>query len=111
MTRRLTHAITLLGFCLMLSNNAFAQLNLELNVFGAGSVYTKNNYEIGFPQSALPIPGQLKLDAHGRGGARFGVYTRGHWGQEFFYSFEPNSVRISRGGSFPRRTAFRISRC
>jgi outer membrane beta-barrel protein len=94
----------------MLSNNAFAQLkdNIELNLFGAGSVYTKNHFDIGFPQSATPIPGELTLGAHARFGARLGVYTRGRWGQEFFYSFEPNSVRISRGGASPSRTDIRI---
>jgi hypothetical protein len=52
----------------MLSNNAFAQLkdDLELNVFGAGSIYTKNTYEIGFPQAAGvahdPDPIRARLD-------------------------------------------------
>jgi opacity protein-like surface antigen len=101
MTRRLTNVVLLLGTCFLLSNNAFAQLkdNLELNVFGAGSMYSKNNFEIGFPQSASPIPGNLKFDAAARFGVRLGVYTRGHWGEEFFYSFEQNSAQISRGGA------------
>jgi len=106
MTRRLTNAITLLGIYLVFSSNAFAQLkdNLELNLFGAGSVHTKNQYEIGFPQSAVPIPGELRIQAHARFGTRLGVFTRGHWGQEFFYSFEPNRMRISQGGALPSRT-------
>jgi len=110
MTRRLTNAISLLGFCLMLSNSAFAQLkdNLELNFFGAGSIYTKNTYLIGFPQSATPIPGEMRFQNHARFGARLGVYTRGHWGQEFFYSFEPNTVRISNAGPVPTTTDMRL---
>jgi opacity protein-like surface antigen len=103
MTRRLTNLVLLLGLSVVLSNNAFAQLkdNIELNIFGAGSIYSKNNFEIGFPQSATPIPGSLKFDGHARFGVRLGVYTRGHWGQEFFYSYEQNTAHISRGGAAP----------
>ena len=105
MTRRLTNAITLLGLCLLLSTDAFAQLkdNIELNLFGAGSIYNKKSYEIAYPQAVNPIPGQLKLDAHARYGVRLGVYTRGHWGEEFFYSYEPNSLRLSKGGPVPSK--------
>jgi hypothetical protein len=106
MTRHLTKAISLLGFCLLLSNNAFAQW--ELNVFGAGSLYTKNQYQIGYPQSTTPIPGELELDPAARFGLRLGVYTRGRWGQEFFYSFEPNNVRIANGGASPTVTNLRV---
>ncbi len=111
MTRRLTIAIPLLGLCLVLStNDAFAQLkdNLELNVFGAGSIYSKNDYEISYPQSATPIPGELKFGGRPRFGLRLGVYDRGHWGQEFFYSFEQNSARISRGGGSATSTDLRM---
>jgi hypothetical protein len=95
----------------MLTNDAFAQLkdHIELNVFGAGSIYSKNTYQIGFPQSPTPIPGELRFtEHHPRFGARLGVYTRGHWGQEFFYSFEPNNVRISNGGPAPTVTDMKI---
>jgi opacity protein-like surface antigen len=98
MTRRLTIAIAVTAICLMLSNAAYAQLadNIELNLFGAGSIYTRNSFEYGYPQFSTPIPGTLSLDNHARFGVRLGVYARGHWGQEFFYSFEPNSVHITR---------------
>src|SRR6266536_1854378 len=100
MTRRLTNAISIVGFFLVLSNNCFAQLKdkVELNVFGAGSIYSRNHYEIGYPQAPTPIPGEVKFDPHARFGTRLGVYTRGHWGEEFFYSFEANGMRISQGG-------------
>jgi opacity protein-like surface antigen len=110
MTRRLTNAILLVFCCLALSNNVFAQLkdNIELNVFGAGSVYTRNHYEIGYPQSPNPIPGEVKFHPHARFGTRLGVYTRGRWGEEFFYSFEPNGMTISQGGPTPTKTDIRI---
>jgi len=110
MIRRLTIATALLGVCLPLSNNAFAQLkdHAELNVFGSGSAYSRNHYVIGYPQSATPIPGEIKLDTSPRFGVRLGVYTAGHWGEEFFYSFEPNTLTISQGGASPKSTDLRL---
>jgi hypothetical protein len=101
MTRRLTSAIVLVGLCLVLSNNAWAQFKdySELTVFGAGSVYNTNHFQVGFPQSTVPIPGTLKFDSHFRAGARFGLYMRGHWGEEVFYSYEPNTMTINQGAT------------
>jgi Outer membrane protein beta-barrel domain len=103
--RRLTFAVPLFGLCLLLlSSNAFAQWgdywgeDYELNVFGAFSMYTKASYTIGFPQLNVPTPGQVTFDNKVRYGARLGVYTRGHWGQEFFYSYEPNVFSIAQRG-------------
>ena len=98
MSRRLTKAIVLMSFCLGLSNAAYAQLkdNFELNVFGSGSLYSTKKYEIGFPQSTTPLAGEFKLDHALRAGVRVGVYTRGHWGEEFFYSYEPNKAHFIR---------------
>jgi outer membrane protein W len=67
-----------------------------LNLFVAGSAYTKNNFVIGFPQSITPLEGSFSFSEAIRGGIRTNVYTRGHWGQEFFYSFEPNDVVLRR---------------
>lgn len=77
---------------------AHAQLkeDLEFNFFVAGSAYTKNSYETSFPQSITPIQGQFKLNDSIRGGLRLNVYTRGHWGEEFLYSFEPNTAHFIR---------------
>jgi hypothetical protein len=84
------------GACL--SGPAYAQLkdNFEVNVFGAGSWYSMKTYEIGFPQAATPVSGQFRLDRAWRGGIRAGVYTRGHWSEEFFYSYEPNTLHLIR---------------
>src|SRR4051812_25080483 len=95
-------ATFVLSLFVLLPNVAHAQLkdNLELNVFGAGSVYTDKKFEVGFPQitssvigspqSTTPIQGAFRLSKAARGGFRVGVYTRGHWSEEFFYSYEPN---------------------
>lgn len=86
---------------MLFSSAAYAQLkeDLELNIFGAASAHTKNKYEVSFPQSITPIQGEFKLNDAIRGGFRVNVYTRGHWGEEILYSFEPNTAH------FIRRTA------
>jgi hypothetical protein len=98
MNPRLTTLTLTLVLLFGFSSAAFAQLqdHLELNVFGAGSIYSSKEYEISFPQSITPIPGKFRLDKAWRGGIRVNVYDRGHWGQEFFYSYEPNKAHFTR---------------
>ncbi|PYS43356.1 MAG: hypothetical protein DMG14_01160 [Acidobacteria bacterium] len=98
MRRRLTSATATLGVLLYLSGAAYAQLkdNFELNVFGGGSWYSTKDYEVTFPQSVTPITGKFRFDHALRGGVRVGVYTRGHWSEEFFYSYEPNKAHLIR---------------
>jgi hypothetical protein len=98
MRRRLTCVIvTTMGLCLWLSIAAFAQENrYDLNVFGSGSWDSPKRYQIGSPQSVTPVSGEFRLDAGWRAGIRFGVYTRGHWSEELFYSYEPNNAHIIR---------------
>src|SRR5437868_294805 len=70
--------------------------HVELNLFVAGSSHSKNEFVIGFPQSVVPISEQFKLDGAIRGGLRFNVNTTGHWGEEFFFSYEPNTAHFAR---------------
>jgi len=70
--------------------------HVELNLFAAGSSHTKNEFVIGFPQSATPINEEFKLSSAIRGGLRFNVNTTGHWGEEFFFSYEPNTAHFAR---------------
>ena len=95
--RRLLATATL-GLWLCLPVAAYAQLkdNIEINAFAGGSWYSSKKFEIGFPQSVTPISGKFKLDNTWHGGLRLGVFTRGHWGQEFFYSYEPNEAHFVR---------------
>src|ERR1043166_5144325 len=96
--KRLMTVTVVLATWLCLSHAAFAQLtdNVEINVFGAGSWYSTKNFQISSPPSVTPISGEYKFDRARRGGVRVGVYTRGHWSQEFFYSYEPNKIHINR---------------
>jgi len=97
MNRRLTTVIVTVGLCLWLSIAAYAQeKSIEMNVFGGGSWYSIKKYDIGSPQSITPIAGEFRMDHALRAGLRVGVYTRGHWSEEFFYSYEPNKAHIIR---------------
>lgn len=98
MDRRLKSAIFVLFAFVFLPNAAQAQLkdNLEVNLFGGGSFYSDKKFEIGFPQSTLPVQGAFRLNKAIRGGLRVGVYTRGHWSEEFFYSYEPSTAHFIR---------------
>ncbi len=110
MKRRLASAIVVSVFCIALCSEAYAQVkeNFELNIFGGGSFYTTKKYEIGPPQSPTPVPGEFKLGHAIKGGLRVGVYTRGHWSEEFFYSYEPTTAHFIRRGSAPRSTDLRM---
>ncbi len=98
MMRWLRSLILLPGAFLLLTSAAHAQFlqDFQLNVFMAGTAYTKNNFEIGFPQSLTPISGSLRFNESLRGGLRTNVYSRGHWGEELFYSYEPNQIVLLR---------------
>ena len=67
MDRRLKSAIFVFSVFVFLPKGALAQLkdNLELNLFGGGSVYSEKKFEIGFPQSTLPVQGAFKLSKEG----------------------------------------------
>ena len=96
MNWRLKNLIVRLVCLSAFSSVAHAQLkdNIEVNLFGGGSIYNKKKFEIGFPQSATPFPEAFKLSRAVRGGLRVGVFDRGHWSQEFFYSYEPNTAHF-----------------
>jgi opacity protein-like surface antigen len=107
MNRAVKNTIFVLSL-MILPNVGSAQLkdNIELNFFGGDSLYQHKNFEVGFPQvtssvigSALataPVQGQLRFKNTVRAGVRVGVYTRGHWSEEFFYSYQPNTAQIIR---------------
>ena len=86
----------LIGLLAVSPRNIFAQGDgdLELNLFFGGSWHSQNSFEIGFPQAVTPIQSEFKFNQGFRGGMRFNVFTSGHWGEEFTYSFESNEARF-----------------
>src|SRR5438874_13070244 len=108
MNRTVRNTAFVLSALILLPVIAQAQIkdNFEINVFGGGSFYTDKKFEVGFPQitgsvlgpaaTTAPIQGAFRFTNALRGGLRVGVYTRGHWSEEFFYSYEPSKVHIIR---------------
>src|SRR5215471_12466973 len=107
MNRAVKNTIFVLSL-MLLPNIGRAQLkdNFELNLFGGGSFYTHNKFQVGFPQitssvigsaqATAPVQGELRFSSEVTGGVRVGVYTRGHWSEEFFYRYEPGTAHIIR---------------
>jgi hypothetical protein len=87
---------------LIISKNAQAikqNFRPEVNLFAADSRFTRKEFEIVPPAGGAPVPAELSLDGRLSGGVRFNVLTRGHLGQEFFYSTGIARVRHSESPS------------
>jgi hypothetical protein len=97
----LKFALIVVSVLMLFSNAAYADLgeDLEVNIFGIGAIHSAKDYEVAFPQSPTPIPSHFNFDKGIGGGVRVNVYSRGHWGQEFFYSYEPNTAHFTRQGT------------
>lgn len=61
--------------------------DIEFTLFGGGSMYSKEGFEIGEPQSSTPIPFDFEVDGHFVGGIRLNVLTTDTWGIEGYYSY------------------------
>jgi hypothetical protein len=109
MKRLLTGSLLLLVVFLAIPAPLAAQefRNMELNLFFGATGHSKNLYEIGFPQSPIPIRSEFKLVNSFRGGLRFNLNTTRHWGEEIFFSYEPNSANFI-GNTIPPQQNYDI---
>jgi outer membrane protein W len=98
MTRRLTSSLSLVIALAVLAAPAFGQVakDGELNIFFGVSAHTANAFQIGPPQADPAVSAKFDIRDGLRGGLRFNVVNNGHWGQEFFYSYERNEARYIR---------------
>jgi hypothetical protein len=79
---------------LILTSPALAEYKYRFEVYGAANRPFDKNFEITAPQSTYPMKGTQEFSLGARGGVRFGADSRGHWGQDFIYSYGSNSTRI-----------------
>jgi len=80
-----------------------AQNDVRLELFGGVNIPKDKDFEISSPQSTVPLQGTHEFSPGGRGGVRFGVDGKGHWGQDLDYSYGSNATKIvnhTTGGSF-----------
>lgn len=97
MKRLLVAPVSLIALFL-LAVPAFGQISkdAELNVFFGGSRLTTQSFQIGLPQASPPVGAKFQFTHAWRGGIRFNVANHGHWGEEFYYSYEQNRGKYFR---------------
>jgi hypothetical protein len=98
MKRSLPGVVLVLVVLLGVPGGAWAQefRNMELNAFISGTASTKSNYQVSFPQAIVPIQEQFHLNDALGGGFRFNINTTRHWGEEAFFSVQPNKAHFIR---------------
>jgi hypothetical protein len=98
MKRSLSSIVLFLVVLLSLPAMGWAQdfRNVELNPFVSFNTSTNSNFEIVFPQAIVPIQEQFKLNDTLGGGFRFNINTTRHWGEEAFFSYQPNKAHFIR---------------
>jgi len=84
----------LLAVTMVFALPSYAEIQYRLEFFGAGTMPVNKNFEIGPPQSSVPMKCTQEFSFGARGGVRVGTDGKGHWGQDFIYSFGTNPTKI-----------------
>jgi hypothetical protein len=87
-------SIAFAGF-LILATSAYAGISYRFELYGAGNLPINKNFEIGLPQSTVPLNGEHQFSPGVRGGVRFGADGTGRWGQDILYSYGTNATKIA----------------
>ena len=85
---------------LLMAANAQEKYGFEPGLYGGFADWRDRDFQVGPPQSSLPIPMTLAYKDKPVFGGRFNLLSYGHWGGELSYSYQANTVRIRRS-SFP----------
>ena len=84
-----------------LSEQLLAQgdFGFEIGGFGGRSIWQDRDFQIGPPQVPIGSP-NINLNFSYKDqwvyGGRFNILSRGHWGGEFSYSYQSNTLSLSR---------------
>jgi hypothetical protein len=83
------------------SQHLFAQgeFGFEIGGFGGRSIWKDRDFQIGPPQvpiGSLNINLNFAYDDEFVYGGRFNILSRGHWGGEFSYSYQSNTLSLTR---------------
>lgn len=92
--KRIAGFLISLTVFVILAGPGFAQPQTRLEFYGAVTLPMEKDFEITAPQSSAPLRGTQEFSAGGRGGVRLGTDGKGHWGQDFIYSYGSNASRI-----------------
>ncbi len=80
---------------------AQGDFGFEVEGFAGMSIWQDRNFQIGPPQVPENSPNINLNFAYGDKilyGGRFNILSRGHWGGEFTYSYQDNTLTLSRQG-------------
>jgi opacity protein-like surface antigen len=83
------------------SGQLFAQgpFGFEIGAFGGRSIWKDRNFQIGPPQVPVGSPNinlNFAYEDEIVYGGRFNLLSRGHWGGEISYSYQQNTLSLSR---------------
>jgi hypothetical protein len=80
---------------LILAASAYAETSYRFELYGAGNLPIDKKFDIGLPQSTVPLNGEHQFSLGVRGGLRVGVDGSGRWGQDIIYSYGTNASKIA----------------
>jgi len=83
-----------LAVLLATATPGFAELRYRLEFYGAVTIPKEKTFTITAPQSTVPLSASQKFSVGARGGLRVGTDGKGHWGQDFIYSYGTNPTKI-----------------
>src|SRR5438093_1493765 len=86
-----------------LSEISFGQekFSFEVGGYAARAKWRPRNFQIGPPQALSPIDSMLEYDDKNAYGIRVNLLSQGHWGGELAYSYQKNTVTLTRQSFAP----------
>jgi opacity protein-like surface antigen len=86
-----------------LAATAIAQekYGFEVGVYGGSADWKSRNFQVGPPQAFPPIPLNFDYKTKPVYGVRGNLLSYGYWGGELSYSYQPNTVTLSRTAFTP----------
>ena len=77
------------------------RFGFEIGGYAARANWRGRSFQIGPPQVLPPIDSSLNYDDKNAFGVRFNLLSQGHWGGELAYSYQKNTVRLTRQSFTP----------
>ena len=98
-----TRALILVFFLQMFAGMLFGQERyaLEIGPYAGKGFWKSRNFQVGPPQASPPINLGFAYEDKPIYGVRFNLLSNGYWGGELDYSYQQNTVTLTRPGFTP----------
>ena len=95
-----TRALILVFFLQMFAGMLFGQerYGLEIGPYAGKGFWKSRNFQVGPPQASPPINLGFAYEDKPIYGVRFNLLSNGYWGGELDYSYQQNTVTLTRPG-------------